>query len=103
MFAVTSRYHDIGTAVLEQAGRPDIVYVRRRFLPTSMPPGVLAEHTVVQGDRLDNVTARYLGDPEQYWRICDANDADRPDELTSGDRLGRRLIVPAPDVVVVGR
>jgi hypothetical protein len=35
----------------------------------------------VQGDRLDNLAARYLGDPEQFWRLCDANGAMRPDEL----------------------
>ena len=39
-----------------------------------------------QGDRLDNIAARYLGDPEQFWRICDANGAMRPDELTDDRR-----------------
>ena len=37
---------------------------------------------MVQGDRLDNITAKYLGDPEQFWRMCDANGAMRPEELT---------------------
>jgi len=30
---------------------------------------------------LDNLAAKYLGDPEQFWRLCDANGAMRPDEL----------------------
>ena len=50
---------------------------------------------VTEGDRLDNITAAHLGDPEQFWRICDANRAMRPDELTRG--LGRRLRITLPD------
>ena len=37
----------------------------------------------------------YLGDPLQYWRICDANGAMRPDELT--DTAGRRLRITLPE------
>ena len=50
---------------------------------------------MTQGDRLDNITAQYLGDPEQFWRICDANDAMRPDELT--ETIGRRLRITLPE------
>jgi hypothetical protein len=56
---------------------------------------IIAEHTVEEGDRLDNVTARYLGDPEQFWQLCDANDAMVPDELT--EEIGRRLKVAMPN------
>jgi len=55
---------------------------------------VLAEVTVSQGDRLDLITARTLGDPEQYWRICDANEAMNPPDLT--DEPGEVLRVPVP-------
>jgi nucleoid-associated protein YgaU len=50
----------------------------------------------VQGDRLDNLAARYLGDPEQFWKICDANNVLRPDELT--EEIGRvvRIALPYP-------
>jgi hypothetical protein len=44
---------------------------------------------VAQGDRLDTITARYLGDPTQFWRICDANDTLRPDELEEPGRTVR--------------
>jgi hypothetical protein len=97
MFSPRSRYHGLETTVLQRPGREPVVYVRRRLLPTEPPATVLAEHVVVQGDRIDNVTARYLGDPEQYWRICDANDADRPADLTSEDQLGAVVVVPVPD------
>jgi hypothetical protein len=52
------------------------------------------EHSVAQGDRLDSISARYLGDPEQFWLICDANGAIRPEELT--ETIGRRLRITLP-------
>jgi hypothetical protein len=58
---------------------------------------LLTEHVVAQGERLDNITAEHLGDPEQFWRICDANGALRPAELT--EELGRRLRITLPEGV----
>jgi hypothetical protein len=52
---------------------------------------------VTQGERLDNITARYLDDPQQFWRICDANRAMRPGDLTAG--IGRRLRITLPEGV----
>ena len=82
MFEPTSRYYAIPTARLDLPGRAGVPYKRRRFLPPgeSLPP--LVEVTVAPGDRLDLITARTLGDPEQFWRVCDANDAMNPAELT---------------------
>ncbi len=96
MFSVTSRYHGIEQAEFVAADGRHLVYVRRRLLPLDPPVAVLTEHVVAQGDRLDNVTARYLGDPELFWRICDANLALRPEDLTAPDRLGSRLLIPLP-------
>jgi hypothetical protein len=94
---VTSRYRGIDVAELALGGGRSVVYVRRRFLPPTSPaPAVLAEHEVTQGDRLDNLTARYLGDPELFWRVCDANPCTRPDELTGEQALGRHLVIPLP-------
>ncbi len=92
MFPVTSRYHNIETARWTAPDGREIVCLRRRFLPETGNLVVLAEHTVTQGERLDNITARYLGDPEQFWRLCDANDCMYPTELT--DEIGRRLHIP---------
>jgi len=71
-----------------------MIYVRRRFLPDPASTVGLAEHTVTQGERLDQITARYLTDPEQFWRVCDANNAMNPKELTS--EIGRKLLIPLP-------
>lgn len=42
-----------------------------------------------------NLAARYIGDPEQYWRLCDANNAIRPDELI--ETVGRALRITLPE------
>ena len=94
-FPPQSRYHVVQTAVLSGPGGRTIVYLRRRFVPPPEQFVVLQEHTVAQGDRLDNLAARYLGDPEQFWRLCDANVAMRPAELT--DTIGRRIRITLPE------
>lgn len=93
-FPPTSRYYNIGTATLEKPGGRTASYLRRRFVPSPERFSLLKEHLVVQGDRLDNITARYLGDPEQFWRVCDANGAQRPEEL---EVIGRRLRLTLPE------
>jgi hypothetical protein len=91
---VTSRYFSVGTEHWQAADGREVVYFKRRFAPAGMSLPLLAIHIVTQGERLDNVTARYLGDPEQFWRLCDANDAMQPDSLVA--RIGRRLRIPLP-------
>ncbi len=95
MFQRTSRYYDVETATLVEPDGRDVRYARRRFIPRAAPTP-LAEHAVAEGDRVDNVTARYMGDPELFWRVCDANRAERPDDLTA--TVGRVLVIPMPQV-----
>ena len=94
-FPPTSRYHGFETARFTAPDGREIVYLRRRFVPPPERFALLQEHVVVDGDRLDRITAHYLGDPEQFWRICDANRAMRPDELT--ETIGRRLRITLPE------
>jgi hypothetical protein len=94
MFPRTSRYFSIEIAKYTTADQREIAYLRRRFLPSSEGAVIFAEHKVEEGDRLDNVTAKYLGDPEQFWRVCDVNEAMIPDELT--EEIGRWLKIPMP-------
>jgi hypothetical protein len=95
MFPVTSRYYGIEIAKFVTADGREESYVRRRFLPLANPMP-LSEHMVTEGERLDNITARYLGDPEQFWRVCDANNAMQPEALTTKEQIGRRLLIPVP-------
>ena len=92
MFSVTSRYYNIETVTMKGADGREIIYLRRRFLPPASNSIAMTEHVVNDDERLDNITARYLGDPEQFWRLCDANNAMKPTELTAVS--GRRLIIP---------
>ena len=95
MFSITSRYNGIETIKFESPDGKKIVYVRRRFVPAAARFELLQEHSVAEGERLDNITAQYLGDAEQFWRVCDANNAMRPDELT--ETIGRRLRITLPE------
>lgn len=95
MFPITSRYYNIKRVERETADGRQIVYLRRRFVPPADRFDLLQEHAVVEGDRIDNITAEYLGDPEQFWRLCDANNAVRPEELT--EEIGRRLRITLPE------
>ena len=95
LFPPTSRYHNIETATLETADGKEIVYLKRRFVPGPDRFTMLQEHSVVEGDRLDNITALYLGDPLQFWRVCDANNAMYPPDLTA--EIGRRLRITWPE------
>jgi hypothetical protein len=94
VFPPASRYYGLETAIMETAERKKIVYLKRRFVPQPERFDLLQEHWVTQGERLDNITAHYLGDPEQFWRICDANRAIRPEEL---EEAGRRLRITLPE------
>lgn len=98
IFPVTSRYYGVATATIETLDKKTVVYLRRRFLPSRGRFELIQEHTVVQGDRLDNITATYLGDPEQFWRIADANGAMSPDELT--EEIGRKLRITNPEGIL---
>ncbi|AFY34123.1 LysM peptidoglycan-binding domain-containing protein [Calothrix sp. PCC 7507] len=95
LFPITSRYYGLDTAEFSTATGKKIVYLRRRFVPSPERFALLQEHTVTEGDRLDNITAQYLGDPEQFWRVADANGAMHPDELTQ--TIGRRLRITLPE------
>lgn len=81
MFEPTSRYYALDTATYTTPDGRIVRYVRRRFLPDRHAMTTLAEIVVIEGDRLDLIAARTIGDAEQFWRICDSNNAMHPDEL----------------------
>jgi len=93
-YPITSRYFGIGVATLTRPDGVVVSYLRRRFLPQADRFSLLQEITVTRGERLDNLAARLLGDPEQYWRICDANLAMRPADL---EAVGTRLRITMPE------
>jgi hypothetical protein len=98
MFESNSRYYNLPIAtmtVIDRQGMPsEVRYLRRRFIPSSEGMTTLVEHTVTQGERLDNITARYLGDPTQFWRLCDTNHVIDSNQLT--DEIGRTIKIALP-------
>ncbi len=93
-FPVTSRYATTPIAGFVDAAGVTHPYLRRRLVPPPEQFAAIGEHTVTQSDRLDRLAATYLGDPEQYWLLCDANRATTPDTLTATP--GRRLRITLP-------
>jgi hypothetical protein len=95
LFSPNSRYAGIDTGTLKTLDGNTIAYLRRRFVPPPERFALLQEYTVVQGDRLDNLAAKFVGDSEGFWQICDANAAMRPEELT--EIVGRTLRITLPE------
>lgn len=93
-FPPTSRYYGISVLSLTRADGEQIGYLARRFAPSSDRFALLRGHLVTAGERMDLIAAAELGDPEAYWRICDANDAMRPDDLAA---VGRTLRITLPE------
>ena len=92
MISQTSRYIGTEIAFLVTQDGKQINYLRRRFLPDLNAGSIFAMHTVVEGERLDIITARQLGNPELFWRVCDVNYSMQPEELTK--KIGQKLRIP---------
>lgn len=93
MFFRGSRYEPIPDAEVTTVEGRTIRYKRTRFIPETR--GTFG-HRVIDGERLDLISYQSYKDPEQFWRICDANLAMLPEELV--EEPGRRLLIPVPMV-----
>lgn len=90
----TSRYYSLEKGEFTTPEGRKISYYRRRFLPQGREQPLLIEVKVRDGDRLDLLASRILGDAEQFWRICDANDAMNPFLLTA--EPGKKIRICQP-------
>ncbi len=99
-FPPNSRYHRTATIRGKLADGVERVWLAQRFPPDPDSLATVQVHEVEGGERLDNIAAATLGDPEQYWRLCDANRTLRPEELT--ETPGRRLRIPLPEGMTGG-
>ena len=104
MFFRGSRYEGVPEAELATADGRTVRYKRIRFVPdaagrsgttgTIGGTGASVPYRVLPDDRPDLVAYKTAGDPELFWRLCDANGTMRPDELT--DEPGAVIRIPAP-------
>jgi nucleoid-associated protein YgaU len=98
-FPTDSRYYGASTLTYVSPKGEAITYLARRIAPQPGAPNfaTVAQHTVRQGDRLDLIAAKYLGDPLMFWLICDANGA-----IDAGDLVatpGKVLNITTPQGV----
>ena len=82
-FPPDSRYYGFTTLQYTAPNGQSVTYLARRFVPQPGAPNfsTIAQYVVRQGDRLDLIAAKHLGDPLLFWLICDANGAIRPEQL----------------------
>jgi hypothetical protein len=94
MFFRGSRYEPIADATLVTEDGRTIRYKRMRFIPQS-PAAARLFVKALEGDRPDLIAFRAIGDPEQFWRLCDLNLVQRPVDLTAAP--GRLVAIPVPE------
>lgn len=94
MLEETSRYYNLETGEFTDPDGRIIAYKRRRFLPQSEKLELQVELTVTEGDRLDRIANQYIGSPEMFWQVCDANNSMNPFDLAATP--GKQIRVPQP-------
>ena len=95
-FPPESRYHGLPTATIAGPDGRIVTYLKRRFAP---PPSAFATQgyrRVAEGERLDQIAAAAVGNPETFWLLCDANGALWAEEL---EEPGRELRLTLPEGV----
>ncbi|MGK6319606.1 hypothetical protein [Sphingomonas sp. DT-204] len=70
-----------------------VTYLGRTLLPLPSTVKQQSSYTIQAGDRLDNVSAKLLGNPLLYWMLLEANGTSDPALLCAIP--GRKIIVPA--------
>lgn len=101
-FPIDSRYYAFGVQQYIGPTGVSIPYLQRRIVPQPGAPNyaTINQYTVQQGDRLDRIAAKYLGDPLMAWLICDANGAIDPHDLVATP--GSVLAITTPQGVPGG-
>ena len=96
-FPPDSRYYGLPLLRTVLTDGREIAYVGRRFLPPLEAYEPIAVHEVRHGDRLDLLAAQYFGDPEQGWRIAEANGVRDPREVLR--EAGSRIAIAAASTI----
>ena len=90
-----SRYYGTGVEQITIGDAPPVSYLSRRIIPQMDIYTQTQNYTVVAGDRLDNLAARYLGDPSLFWMIVEANGVLDAESLTVDPGApGRTILIP---------
>lgn len=95
-FPAESRYHAVPTLTFTTPDARQLPYLARRFTPPPEAFATLGYRIVAEGERLDQIAAETIGDPEAFWQLCEANGAVWAEEL---ERAGRELRLTLPEGV----
>ena len=99
-FPPDSRYHGLPLRRMTLPDGREVAYVGRRFLPPLDAYEPIAVHEVHDRDRLDLLAAQYFADPEQGWRIPEANGVRDPRTVMS--QAGSRIAIAAASTIQGG-
>lgn len=86
-----TRYYGVPLAQITLPDGRTVRYLRRRLLPEPATMATVFEYRVAEGDRLDLLANRFLGDPLAAWQIADANGVLRMESLV--EEVGGRVRV----------
>lgn len=93
-FPADSRYHGIPTTSIEETAAGAVTYLKHRFAPAPEAFATLRYRRVTQGERLDQIAAAEVGNPEAFWMLTDANGVIWAEELEEPGKT-LRLTLPA--------
>jgi hypothetical protein len=88
----SSRYYGLGVEQITLANGLTVSYLSRRIIPQMSIYTQTQNYSVVAGDRVDNLAARFIGDPILFWMIVEANGVEDADSLTAVP--GRTILIP---------
>lgn len=88
----SSRYCGTGVEQITLANGTVVSYLSRRIIPAMSIYTNTQNYSVVAGDRLDNLAARFLSNPILFWMIADANGAEDASALTA--EPGKVILIP---------
>ncbi len=84
MFDDKSRYANLKPyIVVDHRGRKVSVVP----VPKASEEVSVGTHILKQGQRLDHLAQKYLGDPAGFWRICELNNVMLPEALTEAEEI----------------
>jgi hypothetical protein len=84
MFSDNSRYKSTETyTVTDSRGRTVTVV----GTPKPLTIKLLGYHRLLQGQRMDHLAYKYLGDGTAFWKIAEANSVVLPEALTERQEI----------------
>ena len=92
-FPPDSRYSGVPTRTFTALDGRLVPYLARRFSPPPEAFATMAYRIVAEGERLVQIAAETIGNPEAFWQHCDANRAIWPEDL-EGAGTELRLTLP---------